>query len=237
MLDMPYHFLYIYDAYPGLVQSWNQIQSAPYQGTDYAAPGDIMIKDMNGDGQINDLDKKAFTNKYRETPMGQFGITLTGAYQGFDIQALFQGSYGRSDLWLDDLNTNTIPQERYAFQQFHWSDSWSLDNRGASIPRLVTGSQGSYNRAESTYWAQNMNYMRLKNLQIGYSLPEKWLKKISFNRARIYLSAENVFTITPWKGIDPEKSISTWNQSSNSSVANDLYPLVRTYSVGLNIEF
>ena len=66
--------------------------------------------------------------------MGQFGITLTGAYQGFDIQALFQGNYGRSDVWLDDLNNTKIPDNRYAFQQFHWSDSWSLDNRGASLP-------------------------------------------------------------------------------------------------------
>lgn len=226
MLDMPYKFLYIYEAYPGLVQSWNQIQSAPYQGSDYAAPGDIMIKDINGDGQINDLDKKAYTNKYRDVPMGQFGITLTGAYKGFDVQALFQGNYGRSDVWLDDLNTNTIPQERFAFQQFHWSDSWSLDNRGASMPRLVTGSQGSFNRAESTFYTYNTNYFRLKNLQIGYNVPERYMQKIGFNRARIYLSGENLFTLTPWKGIDPEKPH-----------GNDLYPLVKTYSVGLNIEF
>ena len=66
-----------------------------------------------------------------------------------------------------------------------------------------------------------MNYVRLKNLQIGYSIPTKLLKKISFERARIYLSAENVFTITPWKGVDPEKSISSWNQQYNRSDAND----------------
>ncbi len=226
MLDMPYHFLYIYEAYPGLVQSWGEIANAPYQGNDHIAPGDIMIKDINGDGQISDLDKKAYTNKYRDTPMGQFGITLTGAYKGFDIQALFQGNYGRTDLWLDDLNTNTIPQDRYAFQQFHWNDTWSLDNRNASLPRIVTGNQGSRNREESTFYAYNTNYLRLKNLQIGYSIPERYMQKIGFNRARIYLSGENILTMTPWKGIDPEKPH-----------GNDFYPLVKTYSVGLNIEF
>ena len=226
MLDMPYHFLYIYEAYPGLVQSWGEIANAPYQGNDHIAPGDIMIKDLNGDGQISDLDKKAYTNKYRDTPMGQFGITLTGAYKGFDIQALFQGNYGRTDLWLDDLNTNTIPQDRYAFQQFHWNDTWSLDNRNASLPRIVTGNQGSRNREESTFYAYNTNYLRLKNLQIGYSIPERYMQKIGFNRARIYLSGENILTMTPWKGIDPEKPH-----------GNDFYPLVKTYSVGLNIEF
>ena len=226
MLDMPYHFLYIYEAYPGLIQSWGEIANAPYQGNDHIAPGDIMIKDINGDGQISDLDKKAYTNKYRDTPMGQFGITLTGAYKGFDIQALFQGNYGRTDLWLDDLNTNTIPQDRYAFQQFHWNDTWSLDNRNASLPRIVTGNQGSKNREESTFYAYNTNYLRLKNLQIGYSIPERYMQKIGFNRARIYLSGENILTMTPWKGIDPEKPH-----------GNDFYPLVKTYSVGLNIEF
>ena len=226
MLDMPYHFLYIYEAYPGLVQSWGEIANAPYQGNDHIAPGDIMIKDINGDGQISDLDKNAYTNKYRDTPMGQFGITLTGAYKGFDIQALFQGNYGRTDLWLDDLNTNTIPQDRYAFQQFHWNDTWSLDNRNASLPRIVTGNQGSRNREESTFYAYNTNYLRLKNLQIGYSIPERYMQKIGFNRARIYLSGENILTMTPWKGIDPEKPH-----------GNDFYPLVKTYSVGLNIEF
>ena len=226
MLDMPYHFLYIYEAYPGLVQSWNDLYNAPYQGSQYAAPGDVMIKDLNGDGQISDLDKKAYTNKYRDTPVGQFGITLTGAWQGFDLQALFQGNFGRSDVWLDDLNNTSIPADRYAFQQFHWSDSWTLDNRGASLPRLVNGSGGSHNRDESTYWTYNTNYFRLKNLQIGYTVPERLMQKIGFNRARIYLSGENLFTLTPWKGIDPEKPH-----------GNDLYPLVKTYSIGLNIEF
>lgn len=225
-LDMPYHFLYIYEAYPGLVQSWNELYNAPYQGDAYNAPGDIILKDLNGDGKISDLDKKAFTDKYRDTPMGQFGITLTGAWQGFDIQALFQGNYGRSDVWLDDLNTTKIVDNRYAFQQFHWDDTWSLDNRGASMPRLVNGSGGNKNREESTFWTYNTNYFRLKNLQIGYTIPDRLMQKIGFNRARIYLSGENLFTMTPWKGIDPEKPH-----------GNDLYPLVKTYSVGLNIEF
>lgn len=225
-LDMPYHFLYIYEAYPGLVQSWNELYNAPYQGDPYNAPGDIILKDLNGDGKISDLDKKAFTNKYRDTPMGQFGITLTGAWNGFDLQALFQGSYGRSDVWLDDLNTTKIVDNRYAFQQFHWDDTWSLDNRGASMPRLVNGSGGNKNREESTFWTYDTNYFRLKNLQIGYTIPDRLMQKIGFNRARIYLSGENLFTMTPWKGIDPEKPH-----------GNDLYPLVKNYSIGLNIEF
>lgn len=223
-IDMPYQFLYIQQAYPGLVQSWNEIYNAPYQGN-YVAPGDILREDLNGDGQVNDEDKRAWENRYRNSPLGQYGITLTADYKGFDLQALFQGSYGRWDVWLDDFNNVNVPAERYAFQSHHWTDTWSLDNRNASLPRLVTGSGGS-NRTESTYWAQQTSYLRLKNLQLGYSIPAKILNRVSLNRARIFVSAENLFTITDWKGIDPEKN-HDW----------DAYPMVKTYSVGLNVEF
>jgi TonB-linked SusC/RagA family outer membrane protein len=223
-VDMPYRFLYVYDAYPGLVQSWGQIYDAPYQGT-YIAPGDILRRDLNGDGQVTSEDRKAWEDRYRQTPLGQFGINLSASYKGFDLQALFQGSYGRWDVWLDDLNNVNVPADRYAFQVFHWNDTWTLDNRGASLPRLVTGSGGS-NREESTFWAQQTSYIRLKNLQLGYSVPTKLLQLIPLNRTRIFVSAENLFTVTGWKGIDPEKN-HDW----------DAYPLVKTYSVGINIEF
>jgi TonB-linked outer membrane protein, SusC/RagA family len=223
-VDMPYQFLYIYQAYPGLAQSWSDIYNAPFQGN-YTAPGDVLREDLNGDGKIDGEDRKAWNNRYRNSPLGQFGVTLTAAYKGFDLQALFQGSYGRWDVWLDDFNTVNIPADRFGFQEMHWNDTWSLDNRGASLPRLVTGSGGS-NRDESTFWVQQTSYLRMRNLQLGYSIPQKILDKISFNRTRIFVSAENLFTITGWKGIEPEKNHS-----------NDAYPLVKTYSVGVNIEF
>ncbi len=223
-VDLPYRFLYIYEADPTLVQSWNQIYNAPYQGA-YVAPGDILRHDLNGDGQVNGEDKKAWKDRYRESPLGQFGITLNAAYKGFDIQALFQGSYGRWDVWLDDFNNVTIPADRYAFQTFHWTNTWSLDNRNATLPRMVTGSGGS-NREESTYWAQQTSYLRLRNLQMGYAIPAKVLNKLGFSRTRLFVSGENLFTFTGWKGIEPEKNHD-----------RDAYPLVKTYSVGLNIEF
>ena len=226
MIDMPYHFLYIYEAYPGLVQSWNEIYDAPAQGGDYIAPGDVLLKDLNGDGKITDLDKRANKGRYRDTPVGQFGLTLTAGYKGFDLQALFQGNYGRSDNWSDLLNTTSIPADRYAFQQMHWDNAWTLDNRDALRPRLITGSGGSNNSTESTFSVYSTNYFRLKNLQLGYSFPARWINVIGIDRARLFVSAENLFTLTSWKGIDPEKP-----------TGNDPYPLVRNYSIGLNIDF
>lgn len=223
-LDMPWRFLYMYDAYSGLTQSWNQIYNAPYQAQ-YAAPGDILLKDVNGDGKISGEDKVAHTDKLRQSPLGQFGFTLSAQFKGFDFQALFQGSYGRWDVWLDDYNNVNVSADRYAFQKLHWNDTWSLDNRNASLPRITTGDAGK-NREESGFWAQQTSYLRMKNLQLGYSIPTILLKKISFDRARIFVSAENLFTLTGWKGIDPEKN-HDW----------DAYPTVKTYSIGLNVEF
>lgn len=223
-LDMPWRFLYMYDAYSGLTQSWNQIYNAPYQAQ-YAAPGDILLKDVNGDGKISGEDKVAHTDKLRQSPLGQFGFTLSAQFKGFDFQALFQGSYGRWDVWLDDYNNVNVSADRYAFQKLHWNDTWSLDNRNASLPRITTGDAGK-NREESVFWAQQTSYLRMKNLQLGYSIPTILLKKISFDRARIFVSAENLFTLTGWKGIDPEKN-HDW----------DAYPTVKTYSIGLNVEF
>ncbi|MDR0395169.1 MAG: TonB-dependent receptor [Tannerella sp.] len=224
-IDMPYRFMYIYEAYPDLIQSWNDIYNAPYQENTTMAPGDILLKDITGDGKVNGDDKVAFPNQYRQRPNGQYGITLGAQWNGFDFQALVQGSYGRHDLWLDNYNNVNIPADRYAFQAFHWYDTWTLDNRDASMPRLVTGS-GGRNREESTFWSFNTAYARLKNLQFGYTIPKSILNKISFERARIFCSTENLFTISEWKGVDPEKIHNA-----------DAYPLVKTFSVGLNVEF
>ena len=232
-LDMPYHFVYSYEAYSGLAQSWNDIYNRPYQGGAYIAPGDVMVKDLNGDGRITDLDQKAYENRYRDEPTIQYGLTLAMSYKGFDFSALLQGGLARWDFWTDEFNTVNVPADRFGFQQFHWDDTWNLDNRNASLPRITTGSTGSYNTMETSYYLQNASYLRFKNLQIGYAIPANILNKITIDRARIFVSAENLFTVTGWKGIDPEKPKYDWKNNGNY----DLYPLVKTISVGLNIDF
>lgn len=229
-LDMPYQYLYTMEAYSGLIQNWNEIYNAPYQSSQYMAPGDILIKDLNGDGQVNDEDKKAYSNRYRNDPVGQYGLNLYAAYKGFDLSALFQAATGRWDFWLDYYNETNIPADRMGFQEFHWNDTWSLDNRGATLPRLVVGGGegGSRNRSESTYTLYDASYLRLKNLQLGYNIPNSILRKISIDRIRIYVTAENLLTYSKWPGVDPEKP-----KGDNA----DIYPLVKTYSIGINVGF
>ncbi len=227
-INMPYQFLYTMEAYPGLIQSWNQIYNGPYQSSQYMSPGDIMIRDLNGDGQANGEDRKAYSDRYRNDPVGQYGLNLYASYKGFDLSALFQATTGRWDFWLDYYNDTNVPADRMGFQEFHWYDTWALDNRGATLPRLVTGDGGSQNRSESSYTLYDGSYLRFKNLQLGYNIPASILKKISIDRVRIYATAENIFTFTKWPGVDPEKP-----KGDNI----DIYPLIKTYSVGINIGF
>jgi hypothetical protein len=233
-LNMPYYFVYTMESYPGLIQSWNDIYKAPYQGSyQYMAPGDILTKDLNGDGQVNAEDKKAYANRSRDDFEGQYGLKLYAEYKGIDFSALCQASTGRWDFWLDAYNNVTVPADRYGFQTFHWNDTWAIDNRNASMPRLITGS-GGRNRDETSFWLYDASYFRLKNLQLGYALPKSILNKISFDRVRIYATAENLLTFTKWPGVDPEKPKGNRADKNND---RDIYPLVKTISVGINISF
>jgi TonB-dependent starch-binding outer membrane protein SusC len=218
-LDMPYHFLYTYEDY-GLAQTWQDVYNHTPQS---ASPGDILYKDLNGDGKIDGNDMKADPNIQRDRPTTNFALNATVAWKGFDLTVLFQGSTGRKDYWLNNYNSVNFTTQRYASNWSQWYNTWSVENRNASLPRLG----GNNNRLESTYWLDDLSYVRLKNIQVGYALPTKWLHKLGVSTIRIYGSAENLYTLTAFRGLDPE-------QTGNKS---DLYPLNQSFTVGLNASF
>ena len=218
-LDMPYHFLYVYEN-NGIAQTWEDIYNNTPQSL---SPGDVIRKDLNGDGIIDGKDKKAYPNIQRDRPTTTYGITLQAAWKGFDISMLFNGGLGRKDFWLTDFNNTAFADRRYASTWDHWTEPWSLENREGEWPRLGT----STDRSDNSYWLYNMNYLRMKNIMLGYNLPKKLLSKISMTNLRIYASAENLFTVTQYPGLDPEKKNST----------RDLYPINRSFSIGLNVSF
>lgn len=216
-IDMPYHFLYTYqDA--GIAQTWEDVYSYTPQGI---APGDVIREDLNGDGIVDGKDRKAYSNVQRDRPTTTFGMTLTAAWKGLDVSALFNGATGRKDYWITDFNNTSMGDRRYASTWDHWTKPWSLENRDTDWPRLGT----STNRTDNSFYLYDMSYLRLKNLQLGYNIPTKLLSKIHVANVRFYLSAENVFTLTAYPGLDPEKQRS----------GRDLYPINRSYSVGVNI--
>jgi TonB-dependent starch-binding outer membrane protein SusC len=216
-LNMPYHFLYIYEDM-GIAQTWQDIYNATPQG---AQPGDILRKDINGDGRIDGNDMKAYPNIQRDRPTTNFALTSNFLWKGFDLTVFFQGAAGRKDIWLNIYNNMNFGLQRYASTWNHWNLPWSLENREGEWPRLG----GNSNRNDQTFWLDNLAYLRLKNVQLGYRISGSWLKKVGIDNIRIYGSAENLATMTKFRGLDPEKI----------SNASDAYPLNKSYSFGIVI--
>jgi TonB-linked SusC/RagA family outer membrane protein len=217
-LNMPYQFLYTYEDI-GIAQTWDDIYNATPQG---ASPGDILRKDLNGDGRIDGNDQKAYPNIQRNRPTTNFAMNATMAWRGFDIALLFQGAAGRKDYWINNYNNINFADTHYASTWEHWNNPWTVENRSGAWPRLG----GSGNRVQSTFWLDNLAYLRFKNLQIGYSIPNKLLNAVGISRVRIYVTSENLMTFTKFRGLDPEKR----------TYENEVYPLNRAYTVGINFE-
>lgn len=217
-LDMPYHFVYTYEDI-GIAQTWEDVYNAAPQG---ASPGDILRKDLNGDGRITAEDKKAYPNVQRDMPTTFFALNSNLSWKNFDLGVLLQGAAGRKDFVTNNYNNTNPAGARYAWTWDHWYNAWNLDNRSGIWPRLA-GIGG--NREETSYWLDNMAYLRVKNIQIGYSIPGHILKRLHINSFRIFGSAENIATITNYRGLDPEV---TGNRSN-------AYPVNKSYSAGINV--
>ena len=216
-IDMPYNYVYAYEAI-GIAQTWDDVYNATPQG---AQPGDLLYKDLNGDGQIDDNDMKAYPNIQRDRPTTNFALNSTFEWKGFDLSIMLQGAAGRKTFWLTANNNPDIWDARQAVTWDHWNKPWSLENRNGEWTRL-----GGYNnRKESTFYLDNLAYLRFKNLQLGYSVPKTLLKKIRISSVRAFFSADNLITITGFRGLDPEKG----------GDINDGYPLVKSFTFGINL--
>ena len=216
-LNMPYNFLYSYEDM-GIAQTWADVYNATPQG---ASPGDILRKDLNGDGRIDGNDKKAYPHIQRDRPTTNFAFNAAVAWKGFDMNVLFQGAAGRKDYWINIFNNVNFAGARYASTWDHWNKPWNVENRDGEWPRLG----GNANREETTFWLDDLSYIRLKNVQLGYTLPKNLLIKVGIESVRIYGSAENLATLTKYRGLDPEKRAN----------ASDAYPLNKSFSLGINI--
>jgi TonB-linked SusC/RagA family outer membrane protein len=216
-LDMPYHFLYTYQDV-GIAQTWQDVYNATPQG---ASPGDLLRKDLNGDGRIDGNDMKAYPNVQRDRPTTVFALSTNFSWKGFNLGFMIQGATGRKDYWLNNYNNINFGTQRYASTWDHWNNPWSVENRDGAWPRLG----GSNNRVETNFWLDDLSYIRFKNIQLGYTVPERLLKWAGVSNFRIYCSTENIATITSFRGLDPEL---TGNRSN-------AYPLNKSYLVGLNM--
>ncbi len=219
-LQMPYQFVYSYQD-NGIAQSWADIYKNTPQG---AAPGDLLMKDLNGDGRITADDRRAYPTLQQERPTTTFSFNSYVAFKGFDFTVFLQGAAGRKDYWQTIYNNTNFNNARYAASWEHWTNPWSWDNRDGLWPRL--GGSGN-NRNQTSFWLDDMSYLRVKNLQLGYTVPAKVLSKLGVTNLRIVGSAENIGTLTAFRGLDPEK------QGDD----NNVYPINKSYSLAINLSF
>jgi TonB-linked SusC/RagA family outer membrane protein len=215
----------------------DEVKNSPTQFGVYGA-GDIKYKDINDDGVINDNDKVPIG--YPKTPEINYGFGISAGYQNLDFSCFFQGS-ARSAFWIDpervapfinrsggnvDESLHSFTTNRALLQ--YWADShWSEQDKNiyALWPRF-SPSVVENNMKTSTWFMHDGSFLRLKTVEIGYSLPRKWIERLKMHNLRLYANGSNLFVISAFKMWDPE-------------MAGDglKYPLQRIFNLGVNIEF
>lgn len=193
-----------------------------------AAPGDVKFQDTNGDGQINDNDK---VNAGSPFPNFEYGFGVNASMYGFDIAMFFQGSQGNKiyNGLRQDLESTNL--------DFNYSQSmlnaWTPTNH-SNIPRAVT-SDPNFNNRTSTRFLEDGSYLRMKTLQIGYTLKDALAKKIKITSLRVYASADNLFTITNYTGFNPDLGRTGSIFDRGVDFGHVAYPLARTISLGVQL--
>lgn len=202
----------------GYYQSEEEITNHAEQFGDLA-PGDIKFKDLNQDGKIDpNNDRKIIGNPF---PKLSYGINLTAQYKGFDVTTLWQGLEG-INRW--NFYNNEYTSDRNFTDAI--KDHWTPNNTDAAFPRL--GNQGN-NSSYSTYYLEDASYLRLKHVELGYTLPAASLEKLFINHLRVYFSGYNLLTFSKMKDYDPEKAT---EDNRNSG-----YPNLKNYALGVTLKF
>ena len=209
----------------GVYQTQDEIDHAAVV-QDGAKPGDLIFKDQNGDGVINFNDDSDKTYLGSPIPDFTFGFSLNMKYKGFDVSAMIYSAIGQ------EIIRNYERQQPYANQLGYVIDRWTGPGSTNEHPRLTT--EPTRNNIFSSYFVEDGSFARLKNLQIGYTIPGKILKKIKVESLRFYLAGNNLLTLTKYQGFDPD--ISSPNALS-AGVDNGFYPQAKNIMGGIQLKF
>ncbi len=216
----------------GRFESWDDIYNSPVYIGRGTLPGDYRYEDWNGDGEINDLDQHPF--QVGSTPWVNYGFSASVSYKGIDLFVLAQGAAMATFQYQEQLLMPLWGSgESGAMVQF--MDRWHpkdanadpYDPRTEWVPGHY-GYTGTIPDVNSSYNSVNGAYLRLKSIELGYTLPETWTKKAGIKSTRFYVNGYNLFTATKVRYIDPEHENGTWGY---------LYPMNKTVTAGLNITF
>jgi len=218
--DFPINTFYGYVT-DGIFQTEEEVAAHAVQPG--AEPGDIRFRDLNNDGVITDDDRTVIGNP---NPTWLFSMNNRFTYKGFELSIFLQGVAGNK---IYNRTRSVMESMSAAYNQFaSTADRWTGPGTSDCMPRAVWADPNGNNRI-SDRWVENGSYLRLKNITLAYNLPDKWLKPIGFEQARIIFSCENVATITGYKGLDPEVGIDGIDYSS--------FPPSRTFNVGISFNY
>ncbi|WP_303012885.1 TonB-dependent receptor [uncultured Bacteroides sp.] len=227
----------------GFYNTQEEIDNGPVETLRTPKPGDLRYKDISGpqgvaDGVINEYDKVAIGNS---RPDFNYGLTIGFSYKNFDLSTLFQGATGASLSLQKALKIGSTDGRPRPLHLGRWTDLDENGNKITDSAQLIEMNKNAtfpilskdhgHNAETSTFWLRSANYIRWKNLEIGYRLPETWVRKVGLNSVRFYGSAQNLMTWSELGDyqVDPE--------SSRLSNPVDTYPQQRVYNLGCQIVF
>lgn len=223
----------------GQFQSWDEIANYPVnvdgKGNSTLRPGDFIYKDVNNDGVINDMDDRPIGYREGEVPYLNYNFVFNFAYKGFDLGLTFGGSSFAS--FFMDWELRNPLHDGGNNPQFLLSDQWRLSDVNdaysplisGKYPTAIEGNASHSNYWKNDFWLKNVNYLKLRNLEVGYTLPKQVTEKVHISKARFFTSMQNLFTIDNLGKIDIDPEI-----TSGSGVQ---YPTNRVISIGCNLTF
>jgi TonB-linked SusC/RagA family outer membrane protein len=216
----------------GIFQSDDEVANSPVQVAGQTAAGDLKFKDLDGDGFITDADR-TFIGNY--LPDFSYALNYSARYKNWDFSLFFQGVQGN-----DIFNAARIISEgmaRLFGAGTRVLDAWRSDKKDTDMPRAISGDPNQ-NLRVSTRWIEDGSYLRLKNIMLGYNIPANTLRSLTggaISSFRLYVSSQNLFTITNYKGWDPE--IGSKNNQLTNGIDYGQYPNPRAFQFGVQVGF
>lgn len=211
----PVGMLFGYEA-EGLIQTQQEAENSAHIAGYTLQPGDIKYVDQNGDGTINQYDQVAIGTK---KPLIYYGLNAGFSFKGFDIQVLLQGISNRTYVW-NDFSFGLGSQQAYSYIVGRWTPETA---ETATYPRLTPGININ-NDIESSYWVRSGDYFRIKNAEVGYTVPFKFTNRLKISSVRFFANGLNLFTKAAFDLVDPE-------------VYGQVYPIQRVINFGVNVKF
>lgn len=220
----PVNSLYGYEA-EGIFQSQKEVDDHATQSGGTIAPGDILYKDQNGDNVIDGADRVYLGNFF---PKVTYGLNILMGWKGFDLNLFLQGAEGIKNFLRGEVMG--MVSDKYGKPTSIFENHWTEENPVNSFPRLwSSNTQNDPMLTPSSFWVRDAGYMRLKNLQVGYTVSAKALSRAGIKKARIYYSGQNILTLTNfYKWVDPE---------APAGERGYTYPQVLVNTIGLNLTF